>query len=65
MIINCRSTASITYHDSLHGLWAGRGTGTTILKANLIHKVSYMRVAVLHMIFLDLHKAYNALDRYR
>ena len=28
VILNCRLTASITYHDFLHVFWAGRGTGT-------------------------------------
>ena len=30
-ILNCRLTASITYHDFLHGFRAGRGTGTATL----------------------------------
>ena len=30
-ILNCRFTASITYHDFLHGFLAGRGTGTATL----------------------------------
>ena len=56
-------TASITYHDSLHGFWVGRGTGTKNLKVKLLQQVMTMREAVLHKIFLDLHKAYIALDR--
>ena len=56
VIINHRFTASITYHYYLHGLRAGRGTGTTTLKVKLIQKVASMREAVLHEIFLDLHK---------
>ena len=35
-ILNCRFTASITYHDFLHGFRAGRGTGTATLEANLL-----------------------------
>ena len=35
-ILNRRLTASITFHDFLHGLQAGRGTGTATLKAKLI-----------------------------
>ena len=27
-ILNLRFTASITFHDFLHGFWAGRGIGT-------------------------------------
>ena len=65
VILNCRFNASITYHDSLHSLWAGRGTGTADLKVKLLQQVTSMREEVLHKIFLDLHKAYNALDRFR
>ena len=28
MILNFYFSASIAYHDSLHGFWSGRGTGT-------------------------------------
>ena len=64
-ILNRRLTASITYHDFLHGFWAGRGTGTATLKAKLIQHLAALREEVLYVIFLDLHKAYDALDRYR
>ena len=65
MILNFRFTASITYHNSLHGFWAGCCTGTANLEVKLIQKVVDWREAVLHEIFLDLHKAYDALDRSR
>ena len=58
-------TASITYHIYLHGVWEGRGTGTTTLEVKILHQVMAMRKAVIHAIFLDLHKAYDALDRSR
>ena len=35
-ILHRRLTVSITYHDFLHGFWAGRGTGTATLEAKLI-----------------------------
>ena len=38
--------------------------GAATLKENLLQKVADMREAVLHYIFLDLHKSYDALDRY-
>ena len=65
MILNRCFTAYITYHDYLHGFWAGCGTGSTTLKVKLLQKVAALREAVLHAIFLDLNKSYNALDRYR
>ena len=64
-ILNRRFTASITYHGFLHGLQAGRGTGTAILEANLLQHLAAFREEVLYVIFLDLHKAYDALDRSR
>ena len=64
-ILNRRFTASITYHAFLHGFWAGCGTGTATLKAKLFHNISALREEVLYVIFLDLHKAYNTLDRSR
>ena len=57
VILNYRFTTFITYHNSLHGLWAGRGTGTTTLKIKLLQGVTEMSEAVLHRIFMDLHKA--------
>ena len=65
VILNHRFTASITYHDSLHGFRAGRGMGTATLEVKLPQQVSALREAVLHAIFLDLHKSYDALDRSR
>ena len=35
-ILNRRLTASITYHDFLHGFRAGRGTDTSTLEAKLL-----------------------------
>ena len=64
-IINRRFTASITYHDFIHGFRAGRGTGTATLEAKILQKLAALREEVLYVIFLDLHKAYDALDRSR
>ena len=64
-ILNRRFTASITYHDFLHGFRAGRGTGTATLEAKLLQQLAALREEVLYMIFLDLHKAYDALERSR
>ena len=64
-IINCRFTASITYHDFLHGFQAGHGTGTATLEAKILQQLEALREEVLYVIFLDLHKAQDALDRSR
>ena len=65
VIINCRFTAAITYHDSLHGFRAVHSMGTTTLKVKLIQHVEALREVFLHVIFLDLNKAYDALEMYR
>ena len=64
-ILHRRLTASITYHDFLHGFRVSRGTGTTNLDAKLLQQLAALREEVLYVIFLDLHKAYDALDRSR
>ena len=64
-ILNFWLTASITFHDFLHGFRAGCGIGTTTLKAKLLQQMAALREEVLLVIFLDLHKTYDALDRYR
>ena len=46
-------------------VWALRGTGAASLEANLIQKLMAVRYSVLFEVFLDLHKAYDALDRER
>ena len=62
-ILNHRLTESFTFHDLLHGVRAGRGTGTVTLEAKLFQQLAALREEVLYAIFLDLHKAYDALDR--
>ena len=64
-ILPRRLTTAITYHDALHGFWAGRDTGTATLEAKLLQQLAAMREEVLYVIFLDLTKVYNALDRSR
>ena len=50
---------------TLHGFREGHGTGTATLEANLLQQLAAMREEVLYVIFLDLTKAYYALDRSR
>ena len=64
-ILNLQLTSSITYHDFIHGLRAGRGTGTATLKAKLLHQLADLREEVLYVLFMYLHKVYDALDRDR
>ena len=58
-----RRLAAIKLHDVLQGLREGRGTGTATLEAKLLQQLAAIREEVLYVIFLDLTKAYDALDR--
>ena len=64
-ILNIRLMVAIQFHDTLHGFRTFRGTGTAYLENNLIQQLIDMREEVLYEIFLDLHKAYESLDRSR
>ena len=64
-ILNLQLAASITFHNFLHRFWEVRGTGTATLEAKLLQHFAALREEVLYVIFLDLHKAYAALDRSR
>ena len=56
---------AIKLHDVLHGFREGRGTGTATLEAKLLQQLAVMREEALYVIFFDLTKAYDALDRSR
>ena len=55
----------VQFHESLHGFREGWGTGTTSLEENLLQKLTTMKEEVLYDIFLEIKKAYDALDRDR
>ena len=42
-ILNFRITASITYHDFLHGFWEGCGIGTATLEAKMLQQLGPVR----------------------
>ena len=65
VILQRRLTAGLQLHDALHGFREGRGTGTATLEPKLLQQLAAMREEVLYVIFLDLTKAYDALDRSR
>ena len=64
-IINQHLTAAIQFHDTLHIFCTGRSMRTDSLKAKLIHHLMALREEVIRDIFLDMHKAYDALERGR
>ena len=42
-LLNRRLTATISFHDKLHGFQAGQGTGTAALEAKLLQQLTAMR----------------------
>ena len=63
VILNLCLTASTTFHDFLHRFRVGCGTGTATLETKLLQQLAVFREEVLYVIFLDLKKAYDALER--
>jgi hypothetical protein len=53
----------IEFHDALQGFRASRGTGTATIEATPRMQLSQKEEKTLYVIFNDLKKWYNALDR--
>ena len=64
-IIDRRIKHTVHWNDSLHGFRKKRGTGTAILEAKLHQQKAVLKQQPFFEIFLDLKKAYDALDRGR
>ena len=62
-IINQRISSKIEFDDAIHGFREGRGTGTAILEAKLLAQLRCRSDEPLFMVFLDLKKAYDTLNR--
>ena len=52
----------IDLHDTLHGCLAHRGTGTVVIEAKLAQQLSYIDLWPFYKVFLDLHKAFDAIN---
>ena len=63
VILNLCLEAVIQFHNILHRFLTDRGTGIAYLYAKLPKQLMDMREEVLCEILLDLHKAYDTLDR--
>ena len=63
MIIHRRLIESIQFHDAIHGFRTERGTSTAIINIKLKMQLAKRRKIPLYMIFLDIKKAYDTLDR--
>ena len=55
----------IDFHDNLHGFIKGRGCGTATMEAKLAQQFAYLEQQAFYGVFLDLKKAYDAMDRER
>jgi hypothetical protein len=49
-------------HDSLHGCLASRGMGTGIIEAKLAQQLAHLEQMPFFGIFIDLRKAFDAMD---
>jgi hypothetical protein len=55
--------SAIQCHDSLHGGINKKGTGTATIEVKLAQQLAFLDQKPWHQIFLDLHKAYDAMDQ--
>ena len=60
-----RRLQAIKLHDSLHGSVEMRGTGTATIEAKLVQQLAYVEQDPLFAVFIDLRKAFDAMDRGR
>jgi hypothetical protein len=55
----------IELHNSLHGCLAGRGTGMGIIEVKLAQQLAHLEQAPFFGVFIDLKKAFDAMDQGR
>ena len=55
----------VAVHNTLHGFIEKRGCGTGIMEAKLLQQLAFIEQCPLYGVFLDLRKAYDAMDRSR
>ena len=55
--------ASLHFYDVLQGFQFGRGTGMAIMELNLLQEISSIDHNFFLLVFFDLRKAYNTVDR--
>ena len=64
-VIDSRVGAVVTFHDCVHGFTKRRGCDTAIIEAKLAQELASIAQVAWYTIFLDLRKAYDAIDRAR
>jgi hypothetical protein len=55
----------IALHDSLHGCRNGQGTRTAVIEAKLSQQLAHIEQTPFYGVFIDLKKAFDAMDRER
>ena len=65
MIIHKRMMSSVEFHESIHGFRTNRGTSTAIINIKLRMQLAKREKNPLYMVFLDVKKAYDTIDRQR
>ncbi len=56
---------ALPLHEALHRCRNRRGTGTAILEAKLAQQLAHLELEPFYRVFLDLKKAFEAMDRER
>ena len=64
-LIDTRLRASLQFHDVIHGFRAVRGTATAIMELKIAQELAILDHDPLFLVFLDLLKAYDTVDRDR
>lgn len=59
--IDFRMKGAIQVHPAMHGFRTGQGTGTASIKLKLHIQLATIHQIPLHIIFLDLKKAYDSI----
>ncbi len=60
-----RRLNALSLHEALHGCRNRRGTGTAILEAKLAQQLVYLKQEPFYELFLNLKRAFDAMDRER
>ena len=55
----------VSLHDALHGFREKRECSTGIMEVKLLQQLAFIEQCPLYGVFLDLRKAYDAMDRSR
>ena len=61
--INTCIQKAMTFHDVLHGFFAGRLTGTAIMEIKLVQELESVDQEPLFLVFMSLIKTYHNLER--